>query len=464
MYLDGGMGGGGWLLTSFFSIIYILGLVCYKHTIHEWEGGRCEFHPLQVCTCKECDDPEEIQCKGKPYKTSVKLDCEFHALLYEIECMERAKLASQLLHPILKRGHSNAVETSHNVLIRFRSKDISLERLHYHVSTNLGLLQANLTYMHAKLGISYHWIPELYRRMQLPVFEGVVEALKKQCTEKEKVRGGYKTTPANKRKVWLKRKWVLEGKERIKWSKKHGHDTYVGSHQESRSERGECKPRDKLRCRTCGSNTHKRSSHRDCPFNKRSLLCAEKKGHSKSAEDVYRFTSDSDEEVSDADLYNIGSLDGASSDSCTSEESVVAVCTCGAERRAHKRGCPLSSRIGRTLFPPPSSSVVSALPRALESECAPDHSVTPASSREEKSRVKVGDYVCVHSRNMGQFHLSCRIVGEFSGRYQLYCSKGVLNTSFCWSELIPPADGSHIPLENWRRAPKVSLHNVARDP
>ena len=27
-------GGGGWLLTSFFSIIYILGLVCYKHTIH----------------------------------------------------------------------------------------------------------------------------------------------------------------------------------------------------------------------------------------------------------------------------------------------------------------------------------------------------------------------------------------------------------------------------------------------
>ena len=27
-------GRGGWLLTSFFSIIYILGLVCYEHTIH----------------------------------------------------------------------------------------------------------------------------------------------------------------------------------------------------------------------------------------------------------------------------------------------------------------------------------------------------------------------------------------------------------------------------------------------
>ena len=43
------------------------------------------------------------------------------------------------------------------------------DRLHYHVSTNLALLQANLTYMHARFGISYHWIPDLYRRMKLPV-------------------------------------------------------------------------------------------------------------------------------------------------------------------------------------------------------------------------------------------------------------------------------------------------------
>ena len=54
MYLDGGMGGGGWLLTSFFSIIYILGLVCYKHTIHATFQSNCAeglhfsaFH----CTC-----------------------------------------------------------------------------------------------------------------------------------------------------------------------------------------------------------------------------------------------------------------------------------------------------------------------------------------------------------------------------------------------------------------------------
>ena len=80
--------------------------------VHEWEGGRCDFHPLRVCTCQKCSNQEEIKCEGKPYQTRMKLDCEFHTLLYEIECMERASQASKL---VLKRGHSNAVEASHNV-------------------------------------------------------------------------------------------------------------------------------------------------------------------------------------------------------------------------------------------------------------------------------------------------------------------------------------------------------------
>ena len=48
---------------------------------------------------------------------------------------------------------------------------IGSEILHYQ---NLTRPIANLTYMHAKFGISY---PELYRRMKLPVFDGVQEAL-----------------------------------------------------------------------------------------------------------------------------------------------------------------------------------------------------------------------------------------------------------------------------------------------
>ena len=74
----------------------------------------------------ECDTEEQIECVGEPYKASSQLDCEFHAMLYEIECLERAAQASKLVHPILKRGHSNAVELmllSH-LTIRFRCKDI----------------------------------------------------------------------------------------------------------------------------------------------------------------------------------------------------------------------------------------------------------------------------------------------------------------------------------------------------
>ena len=46
MYLDGGMGGRrvATYFFAFFSIIYILGLVCYKHTIH-----------VEIKVCNDCD-------------------------------------------------------------------------------------------------------------------------------------------------------------------------------------------------------------------------------------------------------------------------------------------------------------------------------------------------------------------------------------------------------------------------
>ena len=63
---------------------------------HEWEGGRCDFHPLKLCTCKKCEDKENIQCAGKPYHTRIKLSCPFHALAYEIECNEGAAQVSKI--------------------------------------------------------------------------------------------------------------------------------------------------------------------------------------------------------------------------------------------------------------------------------------------------------------------------------------------------------------------------------
>ena len=54
-------------------------------------------------------------------------------------------------------------------------------------------------------------------------------------------------------------------------------------------------------------------------------------------------------------------------------------------------------------------------------------------------------------------------MGEFAGRYQLYCTKGVLNTSFSCTELIPVTGCSPLPLNEWRKAPKITLRSAAND-
>ena len=124
----------------------IFGMTCYEY---EWDGGRCDFHLLVLCSCGMCRN-NQLACEGKPYKTKLMLKCKFHALLYEIECYERGFQAKQLVYPVLKSGHSNAVEESHNVLIRLRSKAIPLEMTHYHVSANLGLIQSDMIYLTPK--------------------------------------------------------------------------------------------------------------------------------------------------------------------------------------------------------------------------------------------------------------------------------------------------------------------------
>ena len=88
-----------------------------RHAVDD--HSQCDYHPLVVCSCSACENKDQIVYQGKPYKTKFRLDCKFHALLYEIECHARAKQVKELIHPVLKRGHSNA---SHTVFIRFRSK------------------------------------------------------------------------------------------------------------------------------------------------------------------------------------------------------------------------------------------------------------------------------------------------------------------------------------------------------
>ena len=115
--------------------------------------------------------------------------------------------------------------------------------------------------------------------MKLPVFDGVEEALEKHNLQRKRKLEREKTTPVKKRRIELKKRGIVEGFQRSEWSMTHGRDAY-GEDDEHESDhakvvkrkRGKAKPRkakpksDGL-CSACGSSTHKRSTHRDCPFN-----------------------------------------------------------------------------------------------------------------------------------------------------------------------------------------------------
>ena len=67
----------------------------------------------------------------------------------------------------------------------------------------------------------------------------------------------------------------VEQQEQIKWSKKHGNDTYFGGpHVDScddKYEAGVDTHRKKRKPCRCGSFTHQRSNHKDCLLNKNNV-------------------------------------------------------------------------------------------------------------------------------------------------------------------------------------------------
>ena len=144
----------------------MVNLAQHAQDVHD----NCKFHSKFVCSCGCCADKNNQTCPGKCYEVKMKLTCPFHFLAYQIECEYRASQANDLVHPDLKKGHSNWVEASHNVLIRFRPKHIHLERLQYALSTDLGFLQANMTFNYDFLGAKYHWLKDLFDQLGLPAY------------------------------------------------------------------------------------------------------------------------------------------------------------------------------------------------------------------------------------------------------------------------------------------------------
>ena len=300
----------------------------HARDIHSWNRGQCDFHDLRECNCGKCK--AEITCDGKQYHAKNPLTCPFHALAYEIECYSRASQADQIIHTELGRGHSNYPEASHNVLIRYRLKDKYLQSTHYMVSTNMGLLQANMTWLGKKYGLSYHWILDLFGRLKLPLFDGMAEALKKGNEVRAKNLEKKKTDEAKEKRTNWKKARVQEQEERKEWIRRQAvHHTY-GSEDEDEEETEETVAsssksqssafvKTRTKCK-CGSSQHKYTSHHECPLNKKKQPCAK----------------------NDSDIDS--TTDAFDEDTDTEEEIAQHFCKCGSERGTHSRTCPLNPR------------------------------------------------------------------------------------------------------------------------
>ena len=259
----------------------------HARNIHNWEGGSCDFHSERKCTCGSCEE-DEVECEGREYATKNPLTCPLHALAYEIECNTRAARSHNVIHPELGKGHSsNLCEGSHNVLIRFRSKDLHLHRLHYVTSTNLGLCQSNMTYLTGKKGTGYHWLLDLFGRLKLPILDGMQEALEQASKDRKKKLEKLRSEESKKKRIKWKNARDLEQQERKRWVKqqeiRHDYgeedgedDPEVGDSAGARDLLGSSSVSgpdraviiaSKKKCK-CGSTTHLRTSHRECPMNK----------------------------------------------------------------------------------------------------------------------------------------------------------------------------------------------------
>ena len=188
--------------------------------------------------------------------TMNKLKCEFHKLAYKIELHNRSKQADQVIAPELGRGHTNQLESANSALIKFRQKSWNIQRLHYHASTNLGLLESNLTFMHSIRGTKCHWLPELYDELGLPDFDGVKAFYKAKSRAREARR--------QKRQPVEYKKGVAVGKHRHRVTEQQKRQEYNMSQKQSHTYKSnvgysETKTNtNKKKTCVCGSTNHVR--------------------------------------------------------------------------------------------------------------------------------------------------------------------------------------------------------------
>ena len=141
-----------------------------------------------------------------------------------------------------------------------------------------------MTWCFEKRGKDYHWIVDLYERLQLPVLPAVVHALQKAAEERMRDLLKKKTDEGKRSRISNKIARAEDQEERKRWGKRqaivHTYGTDDGPEDDDVEDQGLVRDAERLlggetaglvatgkKCR-CGSTSHKRTTHLSCPLNK----------------------------------------------------------------------------------------------------------------------------------------------------------------------------------------------------
>lgn len=158
-------------------------------------------------------------------------------------------------------------------------------------STNCGFCQGNMTWCYETRGKSYHWIIDLYDRLQLPVIPSITQALQKEVEERMMEIEKGRTDHKKKIRVQMKVARAEEQEARKKWVKRQAVQHTYGNNDDDDDRDNEEDPNLVTAVRQvigvaeqsdgtltlisgrtckCGSRQHQRTTHSACPLNKRS--------------------------------------------------------------------------------------------------------------------------------------------------------------------------------------------------
>ena len=69
---------------------------------HEWDSGGCDFHQLQLCSCDECEDGEDLKCEGKDYHSRCVLTVLSTLWLTKLNATREQKCLNSWFTPFLR--------------------------------------------------------------------------------------------------------------------------------------------------------------------------------------------------------------------------------------------------------------------------------------------------------------------------------------------------------------------------